>query len=200
MDLLDKANIFRFHNHLINEFGIGTIEALGWNDVAGQLARFKVLSGIGDLNNYSVLDAGCGYGDLYDYLIKIYPQLRYYGVEQIPAILNVALERYSHHTGAYFFEGDFSAADLPMVDYVIASGSLNYRHSDNLFILKTIEKLFNTCRIGFGFNLLRAIDPPDGFLEAYNPVYITEFCRRLTGRVTLIEDYYNADYTVYLYH
>lgn len=200
MDLLDQANIFRFHNNLISRFGSGTIEALGWNEPAGQQARFKVLSGIGQLDNYSVLDAGCGYGDLYECLIELYPQLRYYGVEQIPGILKEALDRYSHLPNTYFFEGDFSAADLPMVDYVIASGSLNYRNSDNLFVLKTIEKLFNTSRIGFGFNLLRTIEPPDGFLEAYNPVYITEFCRKLTSRVTLIEDYYETDYTVFMYH
>ena len=200
MDLLDKANIFRFHNHLITEFGIGTAEALGWNDATGQEARFKVLSGIGRLDNYSVMDAGCGYGDLYKYLIAIFPKLRYYGVEQIPIILKEALDRYSHLPGTYFFEGDFTAADLPMVDYVIASGSLNYRSSDNLFVLKTIEKLFNTSRIGFAFNLLRNIQPPHGFLEAYNPVYITEFCRKLTRHVTLFENYYQEDYTVYMYH
>lgn len=200
MELLDKANIFRFHNQLINAYGIGTVDALGWNDIGGQLARFKVLSGIGDLNDRSVLDAGCGYGDLYDYLQAAYPRLRYYGVEQMPVILNEALSRYSHRPGAYFFEGDFSAAELPMVDYVIACGSLNYHNSDNLFVLRTIEKLFNTSRIGFGFNLLKTINPAEGFLEAYDPAYIMAFCRKLTTHVKFIEDYYHADYTIFMYH
>jgi SAM-dependent methyltransferase len=200
MELLDKANIFRFHNDLISRFGAGTTAALGWNEPAGQQIRYKILSGIGQLDHHSVLDAGCGHGDMYEYLIELYPQLRYYGVEQIPHILKEALDRYSHLPNTYYFEGDFSAADLPMVDYVIACGSLNYRNSDKLFVLKTIEKLFDSSRIGLGFNLLQKIDPPDGFLEAYNPVYITEFCRKLTSKVTLIEDYYGEDYTVFMYH
>jgi len=200
MELLDKANIFRFHNDLISRFGVGNTAALGWNEPAGQQVRFNILSGIGKFHNHSVLDAGCGHGDLYEYLVKLYPKLRYYGVEQIPHILQQAIDRYSHLPNTYFFEGDFSAADLPLVDYVIASGSLSYRNSDKLFVLKTIEKLFKTCRIGLGFNLLRTIEPADGFLEAYNPVYITEFCRKLTGHVVLTEDYYEEDYTVFMYH
>ena len=63
-----------------------------------------------------------------------------------------------------------------------------------------IEKLFNNSRIGFGFNLLRKIDPAEGLLEAHNPVYITEFCRKLTGNISLIENYYREDYTVFIYH
>ena len=33
MDLIDKANIFRFHNNLISEFGAGSTSALGWNEM-----------------------------------------------------------------------------------------------------------------------------------------------------------------------
>ncbi len=200
MELLDKAVIFRFHNQLINEFGKGTTGALGWKRPEGQLARFKVLSGIGDLDHHSVLDAGCGHGDLREYLGAIYPHLRYHGVEQIPAILQEAIDRYSHLPGTFFYEGDFSASELPMVDYILACGSLSYRNSDPLFVLKTIQKLFSNCRLGLGFNLLRRIEPPQGLLEAFNPVFIMEFCRKLTDKVTLIEEYYEDDYTVFLYH
>ncbi len=200
MNLLDQANIFRFHDQLINEFGVASNAALGWNEPAGQEARFKVLSGIGMLNGHSVLDAGCGHADLYTYLIKLYPQLKYYGIEQIPGILQVAVERYVHLREAYFFEGDFTTEGLPVVDYTIACGSLNYRNSDNLFVLKTIEKLFKNSRIGFGFNLLRKIEPAHGFLVAYDPSYIMSFCFQLTGNVSLIENYYGEDYSVFMYH
>lgn len=200
MNLIDKANIFRFHNDLISQFGIGSHAALGWNETAGQQARFKVLSSIASLNGHSILDAGCGHGDLCQYLFGLYPELRYYGVEQVPAILNEALDRYSHLPNTFFFEGDFSASDLPKVDYVIASGSLNYRNSDNLYVLKMIEKLFKNSRLGLGFNLLHKVEPPNGIIEAYNPVFITEFCRKLTPHVVLIEDYYGEDYTVFIYH
>lgn len=200
MNLLDKASIFLFHKQLINEFGTGSTESLGWNERAGQQIRFKILLGIGDLTAHSVLDAGCGHGDLFEYLIERFPQPEYYGVEQMPGILQVALDRYSHHPGAHFFEGDFSAAELPVADYVIACGSLNYRSSDDRYVLKTIEKLFNNSRIGFGFNLLHTIEPAHALICAYDPAYIMEFCRTLTSRVNLTENYYREDYTVFMYH
>ncbi|HMC99152.1 MAG TPA: class I SAM-dependent methyltransferase, partial [Ferruginibacter sp.] len=173
MDLFDQAAIFRFHQNLTNEFGKGTTGALGWKLREGQQARFEMLSRIGDLNHHSVLDAGCGHGDLREFLGTKYHGLRYYGVEQIPSILQEAIDRYDHLPETYFYEGDFSAAELPAVDYVLACGALSYRNSDPLFALKTIQKLFNTARIGLGFNMLARIEPA-GLLEAYHPVYITE--------------------------
>jgi SAM-dependent methyltransferase len=200
MDLLDKANIFHFHGQLIKEFGVSSNAALGWKEPSGQAARFKILSGIGQLNGHSVLDAGCGHADMFAYLIKLYPQLLYYGIEQIPGILQVAIDRYIHLPAVKFYEGDFTTGVLPVVDYTIACGSLNYRNSDDLFIFKTIEKLFNNSRIGLGFNLLSKIEPVTGFLTAYHPDHITGFCRTLTSHVSLIENYYGDDYTVLMYH
>ena len=63
-----------------------------------------------------------------------------------------------------------------------------------------IEKLFNNCRIGFGFNFLGRIESADGLLEAHNPGLILEFCRKLTQKVILIDEYYEDDYTVFMYH
>jgi len=200
MNLLDQANIFRFHDQLIKEFGIASNAALGWNEPAGQEARFNILSGIGMLNGYSVLDAGCGHADLYAYLVRLYPQIRYYGIEQIASILQVAVDRYIHLPAVKLFEGDFTAEGLPQVDYTIACGSLNYRNSDDWFVLNTIERLFRNSRIGLGFNLLRTIEPAHGFLTAYDPSYIMAFCRKLTGKVSLIENYYGEDYTIFMYH
>ena len=121
MNLSDQANIFRFLNQLIKEFGVSSNAALGWNEPAGQEARFKILSGIGPLNGYTVLDAGCGHADLFAYLINIYPAMHYCGVEQIPGILQIAVQRFIHLSAVNFYEGDFTTADLPRVDYTIAS-------------------------------------------------------------------------------
>jgi SAM-dependent methyltransferase len=200
MNLLDTAQIFRFHKELIKEYGEGTKEALGWKTPEGQRIRFEILSGIGDLNNCSVLDAGCGYGDLKGYLHEKYPQARYFGIEQIPGILQTAIDRYSHLPETVFFEGDFSSADLPAVDYILASGSLSYRNSDGLFIVKMIEKLFNSCRIGFGFNLSGSHEKTDGLLIAYNPVFIKEICLTLSDKVILKSGYYEDDFTIFMYH
>lgn len=200
MNLIDTAQIFRFHKELIKEYGEGTAESLGWKSPEGQLIRFEILSAIGDLNNCSVLDAGCGYGGLRDFLYKKYPQARYFGIEQIPGILKIAIDKYADLPETVFFEGDFFSAELPAVDYILASGSLSYRNSDGLFIVRVIEKLFNSCRIGFGFNFSASLEAPNGLLIAYNPDFIKEICQRLSGKVIMRSGYYENDFTIFMYH
>jgi len=48
------------------EFG-DSVKTL-WGGEESQKQRFDVLLSIGDLNGKSVLDVGCGFGDLYGYL------------------------------------------------------------------------------------------------------------------------------------
>lgn len=200
MSLLDTAGIFRFHKEQIKNYGTGTAEALGWENQEGQLQRFDLLSDIGDLNHRSVLDAGCGYGDLRDYLYKKYPQSRYFGVEQMPELLDVAVERYAALPETIFFQGDFASSELPVTDYILLSGSLNYINSDPLFVLKMIEKLFNNCRIAFGFNLLSYADPAQGLIVSYKPAFIREYCERLSKNVRFFDHYKPNDYTIFMYH
>lgn len=200
MNLLDTAAIFRFHKEQIKDYGAGSVGALGWTSEEAQQQRFSVLAKIADLNNQSVLDVGCGHGDLSAYLQGLYPSVRYFGVEQIPELLNVAIEKYAAVPETLFFQGDFAASDLPSTDFILVCGSLNYRNSDPLFVLRMIEKLFANCRKGFGFNLLSHVDPPDGLLTSYKPGFIVEYCNRLTPNVTLIDGYRENDFTVFMYH
>jgi hypothetical protein len=69
-----------------------------------------------------------------------------------------------------------------------------------LFVVKTIEKLFLTCRKGFGFNLLSQVDPPNGLLVAYDPQFIETYCRLLTPKTKLVQGYRANDFTVFMYH
>jgi len=200
MHLADTASIFRFHKELLNEYGTAGSGALGWVSDAAQQARFGAFTGLANLDHHSVLDVGCGFGDLRAFLGQYYPQLRYFGVEQIPAFLEVAAERYAHLPETVFFQGDFVVSDLPVTDYIIACGSLNYRNSDKDFIYTIITKLFHNCRKGFAFNLLSHTEPPNGLLAAYPPALIIEHCKTLTSQIVVKDDYWVDDFTVMLHH
>ena len=199
-ELLEQAAVFRYHKALIQEHGTGTTGALGWMRPEGQLARFEVLASIADLTDRSVLDAGCGHADLYPFLKARFRRLRYYGVEQIPELLDVAAARYGDETDAAFFTGDFLEAGLPFTDYIMACGALSYRHEDPLFIYKAIQKLFDSCRLGLAFNLLSEDPVAGGLLTGYEPQGILDFCRRLTRKVRLVTGYHKADFTVLMQH
>jgi SAM-dependent methyltransferase len=199
MNTIDKAIINRYHEMRVNEHGKGTIKALGWLDDNSQLLRFAMLAGIGDMNGRLVLDAGCGHGDLRAYLGEKYPNLQYAGLDQSEQFLAIAAKRYAHLPGTVFYLGDFFTSQLPAADYVLVSGSLNYRSSDPDFIYKMITKFYGACEVAFGFNLLNKINDPGGILVAYNIDDIMRHCRSLCNNLVLHDDYCDGDFTVWMY-
>lgn len=199
MELIDRSMIYRYHHERMEKFGAGTTRALGWKTEANQQKRFEVLSQIGDMNGLSVLDVGCGHGDLRGFLHQKYPDLRYAGIDQMEEFLDVAIERYGSLPETAFYLGDIWTAELPNMDYVLACGLLSYRNSQTGFIYRMIEKLFSSARLGLGFNLLKKVDHPGGLLVAYDPEKILSFCKDLTPKVALREGYTEDDFTVLMY-
>lgn len=199
MNLLDSIAIHKYHLDRIREHGPESAKVLGWKTADGQLARYKVLCEIGDLSHTSVLDVGCGHGDLRAYLNEKFTGIRYMGIDQVEPLLEVAIKKYAYLPHTSFFLGDFSAAELPATDYILACGALSYRNSDPEFVFKTITKLFNSCRLGFGFNLLSKIESVGGILVGYDPAPVLEHCKKLTTNVVLKEGYYEEDFTVMMY-
>jgi len=184
---------------MIADHGADSSFALGWRNKHDQQVRFEVLAGIADLNGKTILDAGCGHADLYPYLKERYPLMaHYYGIEQITELADKARNRYGHIPDATVIARSFLHGSLPVCDYVLASGSLNYGSSINGFIYEAIERLYSHCTAGLGFNLLRDM-PVDGTLVAYDPNDILEFCKTLSPNVILRTDYAEEDFSIFMY-
>jgi SAM-dependent methyltransferase len=197
--LEDSSRIFHYHRSMIAGHGADSSFALGWRNKHDQQVRFETLANIADLNGKTVMDAGCGYADLYLFLKERYPQMtHYYGIEQITELANEAILRYGHLPDTTFIPHNFLHTDMPACDYILASGSLNYGSSINGFIYIAIEKLYNQCSRGLGFNLLSHI-PLDGTLVAYDPDEILAFCKTLSPNVALKADYDEVDFTIFIY-
>ena len=178
--------------------GAETSLALGWLTDHDQQIRFKTLSGIADLNNKTVLDAGCGYADLFSFLSTDNTLAHYYGIEQIPELITEAERRHAHLRNVSLLPGNFMMAHLPEADYVFASGSLNYGSSDAGYIFKAITHLYEHCRLGLAFNLLRHV-PRNGLIVAYDPELILSHCHSLSQNIVLKTDYADEDFTIWMY-
>jgi SAM-dependent methyltransferase len=196
--LADSAAIFSYHHDMLNEHGRGSSLALGWLDKQSQFVRYEALAEIADLSGHSILDAGCGYGDLLPFLNQRFTNITYTGIEQIPELLDEAIKRNINNTNGHFIQGNFVVMPLPPADYVFASGSLNYRSADPGFIYKIIEKLYAACRFGLAFNLLCKI-PCNGVLVAYEPAHILDYCRSVCDNVALVTGYADEDFTIYMH-
>lgn len=196
--LEDFDPVFRYHRDMVTLHGADSSRALGWLNREDQLIRFESLAGIAALDGKTVLDAGCGYGDLFTFLTQRYKLGHYYGIEQIPELLDEASRRYWDRDNVTFMSRNFLSMELPFADYVFASGSLNYRSSDPDHISRAITTLFEHCRLGLAFNLLRSV-PDNGLLVAYDPQLIMDHCRSLTEHSVLKTDYSAEDFTIWLY-
>ena len=70
----------RFFESNVRRFGYG-YRALGFGRRSSQEKRFGALAAVGDFDGASVLDVGCGFGDLLAWLRARGVQPRYTGLE-----------------------------------------------------------------------------------------------------------------------
>lgn len=199
MNVLELTEIQAYHLDRLMEFGPGSAGALGWKNNENHSERLNLFCGLGDISGQSVLDIGCGHGDLYEVLANRFFDFTYTGIDQMQPFLDVAINRYGSFPGAGFLLGDFTADALPRADYVIASGALSYHCVQPRFIFNMIDKLFAATGIGLGFNLLSKVDYAEGILVAYDPAIILAYCRTLSSRVELRPNSIGDDFTVFLY-
>jgi SAM-dependent methyltransferase len=199
MNLIERATILHYHRHREETYTKGTTRALGWKNDDRQLVRYKVLLGIGDLNGCSILDPGCGYGDLLGFLSRDCKGVNYTGLELVPEFLEEAVQRYSHMANSHFYFGGFSRMALPRVDYVLASGALGYKTDDVTYCLRCLDRFYRTANKGVAFNMLDGAKfSGHPLLTGHDKEMVVAFCRSLCKTVEVMDDYLEDDFTVYL--
>jgi pseudaminic acid cytidylyltransferase len=199
----DDARTAAFFDDLVARHGVDH-RAVNWGSRASQAARFEVLTAVAGpdgLAGASVLDVGCGVGDLRQWLNDRRLDVAYTGVDLAPGMVEVARAR---------FPGDrflcASVLDLPsslaaQYDYVLASGIFFLRQTEpEAFVREATGQMFARARRALAFNSLSAWGTTRDLGEYYaDPAATLEGCRALTPWATLRHDYHPADFTVYLY-
>lgn len=201
METSEKATVIQFHRDRLKQ-ARAPYEALGWNDLEGQQKRFETLCQVGNLNGCTILDMGCGTGDLKPYLDLHYRDFSYVGIDHVPEFIEHANKKMSDKPRTFFFMADFLTDGFPTVDYILASGALNYRCNNRVFPFSTIRKMYQHAKKGVAFNLLDGDHhhyPNNHVLKSYNRYEILSYCLRLANRAELVTDYLPDDFTIMLY-
>lgn len=193
----DHQRILDFYQEAYRTYGDRDARSVRWSNPADQITRFRALLGVADLSNQSVLDVGCGMGELYKFFLQEQIPVDYTGIDIVPEFITSAEKR--------FPDTRFAVKDIFEVnkqfDYVVASGALSFKVENNLnYYQDMIRQMYSVARKAVAFNMLdNRIHIDDDIYAAYSPIEIADFCATIADRVEVVVDYLPQDFAVYLY-
>jgi SAM-dependent methyltransferase len=199
-DAEDKVK--KSYQKLLTEFGIAP-KSLGW-DKGKQYLRFHELTELWDLNNSSILDIGCGFGDFVNFINfeKIKPS-NYEGIDLVDQFIDIAAslhtQRYVDFRVGTFLEYKFTKT----FDYCIASGTFNLKMDDvdeYSYIELNLKKMYDICEVGIAVNFLTdKVDHKHSHNFNSSPERILTMAYSLSRRVLLRNDTFPFEFSIIIF-
>ena len=180
-----------------------TPAGVDWNSQESQELRFALLAHLWrDESDASILDYGCGYGALADYLRARGHHGGYVGFDVSDAMATAAHTRVKSLTACRVTA---RREDLEPADYAVASGVFNVKQGADEqawrdYIWETVADLAVLGTRGFAFNALTSYSDADkrrADLYYLDPLEAFDRCKRTYSRfVTLLHDYPLYEFTI----
>lgn len=166
-----------------------------------QDARFKVKFDIGDLQNTRILDVGCGFGHMLDYLIAWDIDARYTGIDICPDFIEIAKQR---HPDADFRVLNILEEDTQEAwDWIFLVGAFNVTQNKHRwwpYVQAMMKRIYQLCSRGVAVDFLSSyVDYQKVNAFHVRPEKVFSFAESLTRRVAIRHDYMAYEFTVYLY-
>ncbi len=187
-----SINNENFYLKAYKKYGLSA-EGVNWNSRESQEIRFEVITEIlgKDIAKSEIVDAGCGFGELYAYWADrgVCPK-RYVGLDCVQNSIDVAKKRF---TDLSFTCRDILSDELPLADWYVASGSLNILSSFDTWLF--LEKILENSKKGIVFNILQ------GYVKSNNFNYkskddIKDFMKQKGLEYFIVDGYLKNDMTV----
>lgn len=196
LDSIDK-----YYSEKVTLHG-NTPAGVDWNGVDSQLLRFKILTKIITLDEFSINDIGCGYGALLDYMISHYHSFEYRGNDISRDMISVANSLHQFSESAKF---EHSMVPSRPANYCLASGIFNVKlnASDRdweEYTLRTLDIMHESSTHGFAFNCLTSYSDPEKMvhtLHYFDPLQLFDYCKkRFSRNIALLHDYNLYEFTI----
>jgi SAM-dependent methyltransferase len=198
----DRLDFVRRYEERLQKFGYSPA-TLGWGVQGRQEVRFSVLAEMAvRIPDSSVLDVGCGFCDLYQFLEQHGWMGRYTGIDIVPGLLNVARQR---HPDLDIREIDVADESVSFgeYDFVIASGTFNAAlpAGDNQAHAElALQRMFQACRQATCVDFLSShVDFQKEGAFHTDPGWALSVAKRLTRRVFLRHDYMPYEFSIFLF-
>ena len=188
----------------LSEFG-QTPQGVDYSGPDAQHRRFEQLVKIiQPARPFTVIDYGCGYGAMFDFLRRQHTAFEYWGLDMIEQMVTAAIESHKDAPNAHFTTQE---QELPIAEYLVAGSIFNIKLEASYedwqgLIVATLRQMNALCSKGFAFNMLtkysdaeRMAQRPDLFYA--DPLFFFDLCKRDFSRnVALLHDYELYDFTI----
>lgn len=195
----DEVNkIINLYNDHYRKNGMSQ-KSLGWGEKNRSRLRFEILTSAWNLNNQSILDVGCGFGDLFLFLQqKKIKYSDYLGIDLNKKFITNSCRL--HPEGNFKQMNLYKDMSLGKFNYVFASGIFNDKLKNNLkYIKNTLEKINECATHGFAVNFLSdKVQYRIDHVYHSNPGKILEICYKYSNNIILRNDYMPFEFTVFI--
>ncbi len=200
--MVDYQKIKEYFQDYFQKFGPSP-EGLNWNSIEAQEKRFEQLCKLIDFSiPFSIIDYGCGFGSLIDYLKQKGQGFKYIGYDIVDEMISKGQELHSGDSNCCFTD---NAAEIPKSDYIVESGVFNVKQSEDEeewteYVISILRKMNNLARKGFAANFLSKYSDNEYMkphLYYADPLFFFDFCKKNFSRnVALLHDYDLYDFTI----
>lgn len=194
-----------YYSGKLSEHGC-TPRGVDWKDQASQETRFEQLLRVcGGEETGSIVEFGCGYGYLCEYLSRRGGRFAYHGIDVSETMVAAARARYAERDGCRFTCGSQAPGDPGAFDFAVASGLFNVRldFADDAWrehVFGVIAEMDRASRRGFAFNCLTRYSDADRMrrdLYYADPAAFFDLCMTNYSRqVALLHDYGLYEFTI----
>lgn len=173
------------------------VRTLGWGNVEQQRIRFAQLFRVLDLEGRSILDIGCGFGDLKDFCDEMRcSPARYIGWDINSDLIKAAKKR--HQDAELRVYDLLNASEIqPEAEIGVMLGLLNFNLKgafDNVeyskhMLRQAFEAVTESLVVDFLSTQMTPDYPREDFVFYHDPTEMLAFALELTPNVKLIHDY-----------
>jgi SAM-dependent methyltransferase len=174
-------------------------KALLWGNYKIAATRYRELVTDLPLDGKTILDAGCGMGDLLPFIYAKATDFKYLGADTNSGFVEIAKKRYEGHE---FVVADPFSENIGRFDVVISSGVLNGNVEDWMEKRKqAITSLFGITNEIFAFNMSGSLKPiPSTPITAFADLQeVFTFCAGLSPKIILRNHYSNRGFTIIMF-
>lgn len=197
MSKIDITKAAALYNDRYDLYG-NNLKTVGWGTSDDQILRFEILFRGLNPKGKTILDVGCGLGNLIDYLDKVTGgDFNYIGVDIAEKLISAAKEKYSRPNVKFYAEDVFLDILNP-VDISVLSGALSLKTTGiEEYACETMKRMFELSKEAACLNFLsKYVDFETEKNQHYSPEIIFSTAKEFSKRVIIYHDYPLYEFTI----